>query len=226
MFMNSRVITIPMDTMCIPWGQLVLEAMKLSEIGHPRSARNKPGQQAAITLLELVVVMTIMLVVIGVEAPSFKGFLQSRNLANEAQRFLSFTHYGMGRAIGEGVPVDMVINVKQGWYSLAAAGGYTETRTNETYYYLDNERVVSKQDMQMMVYPSLGTMTQSNSWTQSAGHRNRLPVIRFQPDGFISDSSPARILFRQLPASEIWIVENPNRKRYEVQVSQFRTARF
>jgi Tfp pilus assembly protein FimT len=168
--------------------------------------------------VELVVVMAIMVSVIGLVAPAFKGFLAGRNLNNEAQRFLFFTRFGMSRAIGEGVPMDLRINVKQGWYAMAATGGYSETWTNETHFNLDK-------DVKMQVYPSQGTMTQSNSWTVMTGRRARSPVIRFQPDGFISDSSPARIVFQQ-GQTQILIRENDYHTRYEVQPTQTRTGRF
>ena len=80
--------------------------------GHPR-ATSKPAPCTAFTLVELVVVMTLMVIAIGVAAPSFKGFLQGRNQEDEARRFLSLTRYGLSRAVAEGMPVDLWINVKQ-----------------------------------------------------------------------------------------------------------------
>jgi Tfp pilus assembly protein FimT len=168
-------------------------------------------------LVELVVVMAIMVVVIGIVAPSFKNFLQGRNLSNEAQQFLSSTRYAMARAVGESVPVDLWLNQKQEKYGLGASGGYSETMTNGTWFSLD-------QDVKMTVYQSRTTMTRSNSWTLATGRQNRLPVIRFQPDGFISDSSPSRVIFKQ-GLTEIWIVENANHRRYEVQINHPRSTR-
>ena len=193
--------------------------MKPSAIGHPRRTRSQGGLQAAFTLVELVVVMTIIVIVIGTVAPSFKGFLQGRNLNNEARRVLSLTHFGLVRAVGEGVPVDLWINVKQGRYGLAACGGYTETRTNAVEFGLD-------QGVQMMVSPPPGALTQSNYWTPSTTRGGSMPVIRFQPDGFISDTSPQSIVFRQGQGAQIWLVENPNHVRYDLQTDHAKATRF
>jgi len=169
----------------------------------------------------MVVVMTIMVVIIGTVAPNLKGFLQGRNLTNEARRFWSLTHYGSSRAINEGVPVDLWIDVKRGTYGLAASGGYTETKTNAVTMTLDA-------DVKMAVSPSPGTLTQSNFWTPSALSRTRggLPVIRFQPDGFISDNSPQSVIFGQGTAPQIWIAENPNHTRYEIEFNHAKLVRF
>jgi len=193
-------------------------------IGLPGTS-NKPPMRAGFTLVEMVVVMSIMVITIGVVAPSFKGFLQGRNLANESRRFLSFTHYGSVRAINEGVPVDLWMDVKAGRYGLAASGGYTETQTNEVDFLLDK-------DLKMMVSPPQGTLTRSNWWTPDMTRgRGRLPVIRFQPDGFISDSSPQNVVFADTSGpkgagSQIWIVENPTHTRYDIDYNHRQVARF
>ncbi len=62
-------------------------------------------------------------------------------------------------------------------------------------------------------------MTQSNLWTQSAPPVGSLPMIRFQPDGFISETSPDQIVFRQGADDPIWIAESANRLKYEIQAS-------
>lgn len=160
-----------------------------------------------------------MVIVIGAVAPSFKGFLQGRNLNNETRRFLSLTHFGLVRAVAEGVPVDLWINVKQGRYGLAASGGYTETRTNAVDFTLDPQ-------VQMMVSPPPGTLTRSNFWTPSTTRGGGLPAIRFQPDGFISDTSPQSVVFRQGQGAQIWLVENPNHMRYDIQTDHAKATRF
>jgi type II secretion system protein H len=197
----------------------MLEAMKLSAIGQSKGPRISAARsRAAFTLVELVVVMAIMVVVIGIVAPAFKGFLQGRNLTNEAQQFLSSTRYAMGRAVGEGVPVGLWMDVKQGKYGLAASGGYTETQTNALEFKLDP-------DVQITASRASGPLTQSNSWTVVSTRRSWMPVIRFQPDGFISDDSPTRIVFKQGP-TQITIGENASHTRYEVQSNQRKSARF
>jgi len=189
--------------------------------GQRQPAATSPGaRRPGFTLVEMVVVMTIMVVVIGAVAPNLKGFLQGRNLTNEARRFWSLTHYGSSRAINEGTPVDLWIDLKRGTYGLAASGGYTETKTNAVNLTLDA-------DVKMAIIASRGTLTQSNFWTPSMISRARggLPVIRFQPDGTISDSSPQSVIFGQGTAPQIWIVENANHTRYDIEFNHTKLVR-
>ena len=77
-----------------------------------------------------------------------------------------------------------------------------------------------------MVSQSYGTLTQSNFWTPSAMRGASLPIIRFQPDGFISETSPQIVKFHQGQDPEIWIVQNPNHLRYEIEFNHSRSTRY
>ena len=81
------------------------------EIGRTNQSKGH-RQRGAFTLIELILVMTIMVVIISLVMPSLKGFFQGRNLDNEALRFLALTRYGQSRAINEGVPVELWVNPK------------------------------------------------------------------------------------------------------------------
>jgi len=169
--------------------------------------RNK---RAAFTLIELILVMTMMIIVIGVVFPSLKRFFHGRNLDNEAHQFLSLTRYGRSRAISEGIPVELWINPRQEKYGLQSLSGYSETQTNPTIYAVD-------QTVQITVSAPPSLLTRSNIWTQTSGQTGALMKIRFQPDGFISDTSPENIFFRQQDTGdEIWIAETPTHLRYEI----------
>src|SRR5580693_4080870 len=99
------------------------------------------GQQrnnrAAFTLIELILVMTMMVIVIGVVFPSLKGFFHGRNLENDASQFLSLTRYDQSRPINEGIPVELWINPRESKYGLQTLSGYTETQTNPMVFALD-----------------------------------------------------------------------------------------
>jgi len=173
------------------------------------------GQQrnnrAAFTLIELILVMTMMVIVIGVVFPSLKGFFHGRNLGNEAGQFLSLTRYGQSRAINEGIPVELWINPRESKYGLQTLSGYTPTQTNPMVFALD-------QAVQIGFSAPPTVLTRSNMWTQTSAHAGAVTKIRFQPDGFISDTSPENIYFQQQDTGEkIWIAENPTHLRYELQ---------
>jgi type II secretion system protein H len=168
---------------------------------------------SAFTLIELILVMAMLAIVISVALPSLKGFFRGRNLDSEARRFLSLTRYGQSRAVSEGVPMVLWIDTRQKSYGLQAQTGYADTDTNAVQFNLDKDLQVEA------VTPQLASLTQSNLWTQSAPPVGSLPTIRFQPDGFISETSPDQIVFRQGADEPIWIAESTNRLKYEIQAS-------
>ena len=178
----------------------------------------------AFTLVEMVIVMTLMVVVISVAAPSFGAFMHGHNTDNEAQRFLSLTHYASSRAINEGLPMDLGVNIKQGKYWVAACGGYTETHTNLVGFNLDSSVAIH-------IDPPINGLptTQSNAWTPYTTLRGAaLPFIRFQPDGFISDTSSSTVKFRQSSGNDLetWVVENSDHRRYDLSPGHSRSTRF
>jgi len=155
--------------------------------------------------------MTMMVIVLGIVFPALQGFFHGRVLDNEATRFLALTRYGQSRAIAEGLPIDLWINSKMGTYGLEAESGYTETQSGLRTYPVSPEIQVS-----VSPPPSISTMTRSNYWTRSTTRVAALPTLRFQPDGFIDESSPQTIFFRQAD-SLIRVVETPTHLRYEIQ---------
>ena len=173
----------------------------------------------AFTLIELILVMAMLAIVISVALPSLKGFFRGRNLDSEARRFLSLTRYGQSRAVSEGVPILLWIDARQNTYGLLAQTGYADTDTNTVQFTLDKELRVEA------VTPQIASLTRSNLWTQSAPPVGSLPTIRFQPDGFISETSPDQIVFRQGTDEPIRIAESTNRLKYEIQASQSPVAR-
>jgi Tfp pilus assembly protein FimT len=192
------------------------------ETGHPpKPPATKGGPAAAFTLVELIIVMSLMVIAVSVAAPSLKYFLKGRSHEDEARRFLELTRYASSRAVEEGEPMDLWINLKQSNYGMAASRGYTETKTNNTSFTLDK-------DVQMQVSQPLGVLIASNVWTPFNNSRRNgaIAVIRFQPDGFISDTSPQAVKFIQGQDPEIWIMENSNRMRYDIDLNHPKSGRF
>lgn len=180
------------------------------EIGPKNNGKER--SRSAFTLIELILVMTIMVVIIGLVFPSLKGFFRGRNLDNEALRFLALTRYGQSRAVNEGVPVELWVNPIAGSYGLEALSGYTETQTKPQTFNIDPTVKIT-----LSVPPSV--MLHSNYWSQAKAQFGALTRIRFQPDGFISDKSPANIYLRQ-GDSQVWIGEAPTHLEYDIQSGQ------
>jgi Tfp pilus assembly protein FimT len=140
--------------------------------------------------------------------PSLKGFFRGRNLDSEALRFLALTRYGQSRAVNEGVPVELWVNAKDGSYGLEALSGYTETQTKPLTYNLDST-------VQIVMSAPSSVMVHSNYWSQAKAQFGAVTRIRFQPDGFISDASPANIYLRQADG-QIRIAEAPTHLEYDI----------
>jgi type II secretion system protein H len=175
--------------------------------------KGKVGRRAAFTLVELILVMTIMVIIISMISPSLKGFFRGRNLDNEALRFLALTRYGQSRAINEGVPVELWVNPRDGTYGLEALSGYTETQTNAQKYRLDSS-------VQIALSVPTSALAHSNYWSQTTAHFGAVTKIRFQPDGFISDASPQNVYLRQGTDAQIWIAEAPTHLEYDIKLGQ------
>jgi hypothetical protein len=129
------------------------------------------------------------------------------------------TRYGQSRAIAEGIPVELWINPRQEKYGLQALSGYSESQTNPIVFTLD-------QTVQITFSAPPTVLTRSNMWTQTAAQAGAVTKIRFQPDGFISDTSPENIFFQQQDTrDEIWIAETPTHLRYEIQTGHPQSIR-
>ena len=65
-----------------------------------------------------------------------------------------------------------------------------------------------------------------NAASQAVEFRNEkldtgtLYTLRFNPDGFVSASSPEAVVFRQPDNGEVWVAQSRNRLNYEIQASQ------
>jgi Tfp pilus assembly protein FimT len=190
--------------------------MTMSPIGSRRKSsreRKRLGCRG-FTLIELILVMALLMIVLAVSAPQLQRFFKGRNLDSEARRFLSLTVYGHSRAISEGVPMMHWMNPRQGTYGLRAASGYVDVDTKAVEFSLDK-------NLRMEVtQPFQSTTLQPILSDRMIGS---LPSIRFTPDGFIADGSPAEVLIiqedkaRQADDDIVAAVQSTNRLRYELQ---------
>jgi type II secretion system protein H len=161
------------------------------------------------TLVELLLVMGMLVVVLAVAFPSLTGFFRGRSLDAEAHRFLALTRYAQSRAVSEGIPMLMWIDVEGGMYGLEAPASYLEKDDKAVEYELNK-------DIEVEVEQSLSLAASTEIRLTLPGLGNS-PMIRFEPDGSISDSSPEGIVFRQGEDTPIWIGKNLNRLNYEIQ---------
>ena len=165
----------------------------------PHSALRTPHSPPAFTLIELILVLALLAIIVSVSLPTLKGFFRGRDLDSEARRFLSLTHYAASRAIGEGVPMELYVDTLQKRYGLRAQAGFLERDDKAVEYPLT-------EDLSLEVSPP-PTTKQSGADNQTedpdetpaelAAENGPVKVLRFQPDGLISDKSPATVVLRQ-----------------------------
>lgn len=177
------------------------------------------------TLIELILVMAMLLIVLSLSAPSLSRFFRGRGLDSEARRFLALTHYGQSRAVSEGVPMRLWIDVEKGRYGLEAEAGYVEDDGKAIEFELNK-------DIDVEIEASTTPVRESVFKQSTTGSKNQ-HRIHFTPDGFIDISSPERLRFlekERIAGDEtiqngIQIGQSQNRLHYEVQTNWQQTAR-
>ena len=83
-------------------------------------------------------VMTLLVVVVAIAAPSLAGFFRGRALDSEARRLLSLTRQGQSRAASGGVPMVLWVDSAQRTYGLEEDSSYTDKDTKAVEYTLDS----------------------------------------------------------------------------------------
>ena len=213
---------------------------------HPaRSAARKPsaphGVRAGFTLIELILVMALLVAVAGMLAPSLGGFFRGRALDAEARRFITLARYARGAAAADGVPMLLWIDPANRTYGVVEEFSLTGAEPRRLTYELA-PRLLLEVDLAA----SAGGVAAANpanpagivlplSGTLANAARAGMPMIRFQPDGFLDPSSPTALWLREEDgvgsasddpaAGVVWITQTLNRTGYEIQTNQFAWVR-
>jgi Tfp pilus assembly protein FimT len=170
--------------------------MMTSATGNP-SNRHGAG---AFTLIELILVMTLLVVVVSMVAPKMSGFIRGRALDSEARRFQALAHAGQSRAVSEGMPMVMWMDAKNGTYGM------------------EEETPISTGDPkaeQVSMAENVALAAQTTGVTALTTFHN-LPAIRFTADGTIDENSPHTICLTDASGVSLWLVELKNRTGYEI----------
>jgi Tfp pilus assembly protein FimT len=163
-------------------------------------------------LIELIIVMTLLVIALGVTFPALQSFFRGRTLDSEARRFLSLTRYGQSRAVSEGVPMVLWIDAREGAYGLQAQAGFLD---------LDSRAVEFEVDDDIIVEVSAPPLTTPSGQRQiNTRLTGNLPIIQFTPDGFIGETSPEQILFREGQDYAVAVALTANRLNYEIQANE------
>src|SRR5690242_2199653 len=79
---------------------------------------------SAFTLIELILVMTVLTIAVSLTAPALANFFRGRSLDSEARKMLALTRLGQSRAISEGIPMNLWFDSVGGAYGLEAEPTY------------------------------------------------------------------------------------------------------
>jgi Tfp pilus assembly protein FimT len=162
--------------------------------------------------------MAMLSIVLALASPSLAHFFRGRGLDSEAKRFLALTRYAQSRAVSEGVPMRLWIDEEQRAYGLEAERSYVEEDTKAVEFGLGSNLVV---EVELPLVNQLSTRFGPRQATAQA--TDNRPSVRFTPDGFISETSPDRILFRQIREGEddaVLIGQSQLRLNYEILTNQ------
>ena len=108
------------------------------------SIRRRPASmlQNGFTLVELIIVMTLLAVVVSMAAPSLAGFFRGRAVEAESRRMLSLTRLGQSRAVSEGVPMILWVDTAERKYGLEEDSSYAENDTKAVEHTIDGNVTV------------------------------------------------------------------------------------
>jgi prepilin-type N-terminal cleavage/methylation domain-containing protein len=178
----------------------------------------------AFTLIELIAVMAILTITFSIAAPALSNFFRGRTIESEARRLLSLTREGQSRAVSEGLPMDLWVDVAKRAYGLCAEPSYEPQDAKAETISLE-----SGVEIEMVSLTGKSITAAANSTLSSAlggsmstppyvtAHPD-LPTIRFLPDGTISDTSPEMLRLTK-ENQTLFIVQSINRMNYEIRTS-------
>lgn len=170
-------------------------------------------RHAGFTLIELILVMTMLVIVLSVSAPSLSKFFRGRTLDSEAKRFLALTRYGQSRAVAEGFPMLLWVDPQEKRYGLQADSSYLP-RDDKSLEYKLNADLEIQMEQSVSLPKRLGTI-----WKGTGGLPPKTARIKFNPDGFISDTSPTLIILHGRDEGQITLGESLNGMGYEIQTN-------
>ena len=177
-------------------------------VGHRPAVR----LQNAFTLIELILVMMLLAIVLAVSAPSLSRFFKGRSLDSEARRFMALTRAAQSRAVSEGVPMVVWLETKSRAYGLNADKSFVQEDPKAEQFTVD-------ETLEVEVHHSAEAVTamQSSQFKNEKLDTGNLYTLRFNPDGFVSLSSPEAVVFRQGKEFELRVAQSRNRLSYEIQ---------
>ncbi len=184
----------------------------------PQSNRAR-RRRAGFTLIEMILVMSLLVVAVSMVSPRLAGFIRARTLESETRRLLSLSNAARARAISEGSPVILWLEASTGRYGMELETPGKNGDPNSIEFTADADLQLAFTTATSLVgqtatSPRRVTMPGIRPVTQ----RN-VPSIRMLPDGSVDESSPEAIQVSDTLGGSLWLVEGSDRRHYEMRTS-------
>ena len=163
---------------------------------------NFSKRKSGFTLIELVVVMTVLMTVLAITVPKLSRFFTGRTLDEEAKRFLALIRYARSEAISRSAPMELWVDPVIGHYGLSPSVGYS---------FADNKKPIEFVLDDTLRFDLGNVPLKQNDQT----------IIRCLPDGLIDDQSIERLSLRNKRNEEIWIVRTTTGQEYRIQKDEW-----
>lgn len=178
--------------------------------------RRAPG----FTLIELILVMSILTIAVSITAPALANFFRGRSLDSEAKRLLALTRLGQSRAVSEGIPMELWVDGRNAQFGLEAEPSYEAADPKAVEFTLDTDMQLEAVDAGLRRKTTTTRFTTTSSGpplvqTVLSRHAD-LPRIRFLPDGSIAETSPQKLCLTGRDGFSIWLVQSRNGLSYEL----------
>jgi type II secretion system protein H len=171
----------------------------------------------AFTLIELLLVMTIMVTAMAIAAPTLANFFRGRTLDSEARRLLALTHSGQNRAVSEGIPARLWVDAAQHSYGLQQDPGWSDRDPKALEFACDKELEIEVVHAEVSRSKSARNRVPTNA--QAQANPRGLPEIRFMPDGTIDETSPRAVHLQDRSGTSLWLAMATNRLSYEIRTT-------
>ena len=170
-------------------GEVGAARARVSAIGNRRSL-------GAFTLVELIIVMTLLAIVAAIAVPSLARSMRQRNLDEEATRLLALTEYGRNEAVSQGVPMVIWIDAKKQRYGIEPKAGFDSDETRAREYEMNA-------DVQVEI-------------DKAAASGGVVEAMEFAPDGALVSTSVETLRLVDRFKSAISLARTADRWSYEL----------
>jgi len=185
------------------------------------SLKGRKVQRAgAFTLIELILVMTILAIAVSITAPALANFFRGRTLDSEGRRLLGLTHQGQSRAVSEGVPMELWIDSAHNAYGLEAEPSYEPSDAKAVSITMDSDLQLQVESLNTASTAGTTAVASSMAIGSAApvtSNHPSLPRVRFLPDGSIGESSLESVQLQHRDGKSLWLGLSRNRMNYEIQ---------